>query len=80
MSETLLVQFGAAIRAARESRGLSQEELAFAAGLHRTYVSSVERGRRNVSLLNIWKLADALGVRPGALLVLPRRRSGNADR
>lgn len=48
--------------------GLSQEELAARAGLHRTYVSSVERGERNLSLANIHRLADALGVPPSSLL------------
>jgi transcriptional regulator with XRE-family HTH domain len=57
------VRFGRRLRQLREQRGLSQEELAFRAGLHRTYVSSAERGQRNVSLVNIEKLALALGVR-----------------
>ncbi len=46
---------------------MSQEVLADRAGLHRTYVSSLERGQRNVGLDNILSLANALGVRPGRL-------------
>jgi transcriptional regulator with XRE-family HTH domain len=56
------VAFGNRIRALRESRNLSQESLAEVAQLHRTYVSSVERGQRNIGLDNIFSLADALGV------------------
>jgi transcriptional regulator with XRE-family HTH domain len=59
---TILVQFGRNIRSAREAKGLSQEELAFHAGLDRTYVGGVERGERNISLLNICRLAAALGA------------------
>jgi len=54
--------FGRRVRAIRESKHLSQEELAEIAGLHRTYVSSLERGKRNVGLDNIFALAGALGV------------------
>ncbi|MFJ2202919.1 helix-turn-helix domain-containing protein [Streptomyces violaceusniger] len=60
--------FGAQVRALREQAGLSQEELAHAAGLHRTYVSGIERGRRNVGLDNIVALATALGVTAATLL------------
>lgn len=52
----------------RVSAGLSQEELADRAGLHRTYVSSVERAQRNVSLENIFRLATAVGTAPEDLL------------
>jgi transcriptional regulator with XRE-family HTH domain len=61
------VAFGRAIRAARTERGLSQERLAFACELDRTYVSGIERGERNPSLTNILKIAAALGLRPAEL-------------
>lgn len=66
------VAFGQALRHLRVDRGLSQEDLAAAAGLHRTYVGSVERGERNVSLLNILVLARAVGVSGADLLVSAR--------
>ena len=59
--------FGRAVRGRREALRISQEELADRAGLHRTYIGDVERGERNISLVNILKLAKALGVKPGAL-------------
>lgn len=55
-------QFGAAVRFHRDQLGISQEELAGRAGLHRTYISDVERGARNVSLESINRLATALEV------------------
>jgi transcriptional regulator with XRE-family HTH domain len=55
-------RFGKRLREVRQRKGLSQERLAELAGLHRTYVSGVERGERNISLLNIERLAVALGV------------------
>lgn len=60
--------FGHRLRELRLSAGLSQEELAEAASIHRTYVSSVERGQRNVSLDNIVALAQALKVDAAQLL------------
>lgn len=64
----LLSQIGSNIRALRIEQEISQEELALRSGLHRTYVGAIERGERNVSALNIEKLADALRVCPSALL------------
>jgi transcriptional regulator with XRE-family HTH domain len=60
--------FGLRVRALRQALGLSQEALAEIAGLHRTYVGSVERGERNVTLSNIYALADALRVPAQELL------------
>jgi transcriptional regulator with XRE-family HTH domain len=59
--------FGRRVRSLREARGMSQEQLADAAGLHRTYLSSLERGQRNVGLDNVLTLARALGVGPAQL-------------
>jgi transcriptional regulator with XRE-family HTH domain len=61
------IHFGNRVRALRMERGYSQEELALASGLDRSYVGGVERGERNVSLINIHKLARALRVSPGEL-------------
>src|SRR5690348_16777007 len=60
-------QFGTAVRTRRKRMGISQEELAGRAGLHRTYVADIERGARNLSLANIEKLAKALDVSIPAL-------------
>lgn len=60
--------FGERVREFRSRLGISQEELGDRAGLDRTYVSSIERGRRNVALENICRLATALEVDPGHLI------------
>lgn len=64
----LIRTFARNLKRLRLAAGLSQEELALRAGLHRTYVGSAERGERNVSLRAIEQLADALGVAPADLL------------
>ncbi|MEO0079971.1 MAG: helix-turn-helix transcriptional regulator [candidate division WOR-3 bacterium] len=68
MNDDTLARFGRRVRELRKKKGLSQEMLALNAGLDRTYVGSVERGERNISLINIVKLARAIGVKPDALL------------
>lgn len=57
-----LVRFGENVRELRKKRGLSQEELAAEAELDRTYMGGVERGERNLGLLNVARVAKALGV------------------
>ena len=57
------------IRALRSSSGLSQEELASQVGVHRTYLGAVERGERNITLLTLERIAEALKVHPVSLLI-----------
>lgn len=64
---TIQEKIGITLRNYREITGLSQEQLSFKANLHRTYVGSVERGERNISLLNIISLCKALKVKPSEL-------------
>ncbi|WP_211440610.1 helix-turn-helix domain-containing protein [Corynebacterium glutamicum] len=64
----ILIQLGGRIRDVRKGLGISQEELAHLSGMHRTYVSSVERGERNISVLNLLSLAGVLGVDAGDLV------------
>lgn len=71
----VLKLFGEKLHSARLLKGWSQEKLAFEADLDRTYVSSVERGRRNISIINIYKLASALEVPPHSLLT----KNGGSD-
>ncbi|UXL28963.1 helix-turn-helix domain-containing protein [Stenotrophomonas maltophilia] len=67
--ETQLVTiFASNVRRLRKERGLSQEDLAEAAGVHRTYIGMIERGEKNVTIYNIERIALALEVRPGVLL------------
>lgn len=60
--------FAANVRRLRADRGLSQEELAEAAGVHRTYIGMLERGEKNVTIYNIERIARALSVEPYVLL------------
>lgn len=63
-----MAEFGRRVRVVRQDRAWSLETLGERSGLHWTYIGQVERGRRNISLLNIVRLAQALEVNPGELL------------
>ena len=60
--------FGLTVRSHRKERALSQEALAERAGVHRTYVGMIERGEKNLTLENIYRIASALGVAASDLL------------
>jgi transcriptional regulator with XRE-family HTH domain len=61
--ENIRHRFGRTVRRRRELLGVSQEEFADLCGLHRTYVGAIERGERNVSLVNVEKIARAFKIR-----------------
>lgn len=69
MQEEIRVAYGRAVRAIRQDKKISQEELGDLCGLHRTYISDIELGKRNVSLENIDKIAHALQVKKSELFV-----------
>jgi len=71
--KTIQERFGHRVRELRETRGLSQEELAFRAGVHRTYLGGIERGERNPALKNIAAIAEALGVTLSELFMFGNR-------
>ena len=68
MAEDIKLKLGRKIRETRVKEGYSQEELASRCELHRTYISDIERGERNVSVENIEKIAKALKTEPNELL------------
>lgn len=65
----LLEKFGEKVREERLKRGLSQEEFAVKAGVHRTYIGMIERGEKNITLINIKKIAKALDLSIDKLLI-----------
>lgn len=66
--ESTMITFGKNVQVVRQALGISQEELAFRAGLHRTYIGMVERAERSISLQNAKKIADALNMKLDTLL------------
>lgn len=68
--DNILRLFGLHLKKIRQNRGLSQEELAHISELDRTYISGIERGKRNVSLVNIVKIATSLNITPSNLLAV----------
>lgn len=61
-NKKVLISFGEKVRLLRKERNLSQEELSFKANLHRTYIGMIERAEKNITLVNIEKIAKALNV------------------
>ncbi len=70
-TESARLRFARLLKSERLARGISQEDLAELAGLHRTYVGSVERGERNIAVDNMEALANALGLDISDLLSAP---------
>ena len=69
-SDGRLKELGQSIRERRKAQGLSQEALADASGVDRSHMGKIERGERNVTLLNLLRIADAIGCRPSELLAI----------
>jgi len=65
----ILIDFGKRIKSLRKQQGISQEELAYRSGLHRTYIGMIERAERNICLINMEKIAKGLGVKMYELFV-----------
>ena len=63
MKKDILIKFGKKVREKRTKLGLSQEELASRAGVHRTYIGMIERAEKNITLGNIQKIAGALNIK-----------------
>jgi transcriptional regulator with XRE-family HTH domain len=68
MPEDPKVRFGKRLAACRKQRGWSQEKLALESGIARSYLGGVERGQRNIALLNICRLAETLGISVAKLM------------
>lgn len=76
---TITQIFGTQVRYYRKLKGISQEELAALSELHRTYIGAIERGERNVSLNNIEKISQALGIPIVALLTDTKDKKNEAN-
>jgi len=69
MKREILIKFGKKVREERDKLGLSQEELAARAGVHRTYIGMIERAEKNITLENIQKICKALNLKIGDFFV-----------
>jgi transcriptional regulator with XRE-family HTH domain len=69
MQNDVRILFGKRLAEVRKQKGWSQEKLALESGIARSYLGGVERGKRNIALVNICKLADTLGVSPADLML-----------
>ena len=69
MKKKILEKFGERVRSERIRLGLSQEELAARAGVHRTYIGMIERAEKNITLVNIDKISNALGLNISDLFI-----------
>ena len=72
MKREILIKFGKKVREERDKLGLSQEELAARAGVHRTYIGMIERAEKNITLENIEKIAKALEISLDKLMSLEK--------
>ncbi len=72
MKSEILIKFGNKVRKERSRLGLSQEELASRAGVHRTYIGMIERAEKNITLKNIEKIANALEISLDKLMSLEK--------
>jgi transcriptional regulator with XRE-family HTH domain len=70
MNKNIKTKFGIVVKELRQSKGLSQEKLAEIVELHRTYISDIERGEKNVTLLTIVKIAEGLEVNPSEIFIM----------
>lgn len=77
MENNIITLFGLTIKKIRKEKNISQEKLAEMTGLHRTYISEIERGTRNLSLLNINKLSIALNLTNSELFSILEQEGEN---
>ena len=68
-NKDILIRFGKRVRMLRKEKGFSQEELAHKAQLHRTYIGMIERAEKNITLINIEKIANALETKIAKLFL-----------
>ena len=68
MQDDPVINFGKRIRELRDCQAITQDELAHRAGMDRSYIGQIERGEKNITIRNIYKLAEALGIRASDLL------------